>query len=325
MLKERDANLNIIIRTPKFIGDTIMCLPAIKLLFNHYKNSTFTIVCSSSFVDLFRGYDIKEFIVDDSSSKKGNLTYIKTVKSLRKKRYDIAFLFHNSFSTALIFKLAKVDYIVGYKNAGRDFMLDFSIKIDRTRDYINHYLTLINQFLDNSYTDFLPPKLYTQEDKLLKPTNKKRVGFVLGSDKGSRGYPKDLSLKLFELIKNEDYHIIFLGDREDQKSNSIYSQKVKNSQELSAKTSIAQFIDIIATLDLLVTIDTSAMHIAAATNTDFIALIGKGTSPFCLVKPKVDFGIYLSVEDYKIDDKNRIRAIKPDLIANKIKKSLNNA
>lgn len=90
----------------------------------------------------------------------------------------------------------------------------------------------------------------------------------------------------------------------------------------TGKTDIATFIDIIADVDLLVTIDTSAMHIAAATNTKFIALIGQGTSPFCLIKPKVPFGSYLYHGEYALADYDQIRTITPKMVMTEIEERL---
>ena len=317
--------MNIIIKTPNFIGDTIMMLPAFELLKLEYPRANFTIICKASCIDIFREKGIKRFIIDDSRLKKnGRLKKsLLVLNEIRQERYDLGIIFRNTLVDALIFKLSKIETIIGYDNENRRVFLDFWLKIDRTRHYINHYAYLINSYLNNRYKTLPPMELNYQDSKLINKKDKKVVGFVLGGDnKGSRTYPKNLSLELFKLLKDKNIDIVLLGDKDDNQNNKIYEDYLKSIQidinNLSGKTTIAEFIDAISSLDLLVTIDTSAMHIASATNTKFITLIGKGTSVFESVKPKVNFGKYLYRDNLDIDDNILISNIKPQLIRDTI-------
>jgi len=318
--------LNIIIKTPNFIGDTIMMLPALELLKMEYPDAKFTVVCKKPSRDIFRDKDIEEIIIDDTKGKNRFSKTIKLVKTIKNKHYDLGILFHNTFIDALIFKLSHIDTIIGYEKENRKILLDFWLKIDKTRHYVNHYANLVNQYLGNKYTTLPQMKLHTQKQHLIKKDEKTVIGFVLGSDKDSRGYPKELSLRLFSKLKNRDFHIVLIGDENDLKSNILYEKQLKKDQitctNLTAKTSVAEFIDIINDLDLLITIDTSALHIAASTGTDFIALIGKGSSAFDTVKPKVEFGSYIFKGERYIKDEDLIKEIKADDIIKEIDKRL---
>jgi heptosyltransferase-2 len=314
--------MNIIIRTPKFIGDTIMMLPALFLLQKHYKDADITIVCNSSFEAIFRGQGIKKFIIDDTKNGNRVLKTLKLIKKIKEDSYDLGILFHNSFTSALIFKLANIEKNIGYKKDGRGFLLDFSLKIDRSLHYTNHYCKLVNSFLNDKYKTIPVNKLYPQKQNFFKKNGKNTIGLLLGTDKGYRGYPKDLSLELCSLLNEYDYQIILLGDKADSKTNDLYEKSLKSVINLSGKSDLAQFIDIVNDLDLLVSIDTSAIHIASAVYTKFITLLGKGTSPFCVVKPKVDFGSYLFCAEHILIDSEQIRAITPKMIIEEIKSRL---
>lgn len=322
--------MNIIIRTPNFIGDTIMMLSAFELLKQEYPNASFTIVTKASCVDIFRDKGIQKIIVDDTkSSKKGRFKrVIKLIRTIAQEHYDLGVVFHNTFLDALIFKLSRVDRIIGYEKEKQKFILDFWLGIDRNRHYINHYTYLINAYLNHKYQKLTLPLLHTQPSSLIQKEKNPTVGFVLGgANKGSRQYTPQLSLELFKLLKDEPIDIVFLGDADDAQAHSIYSQYLKENSSLkvndfSGQTNVAQLIDTIGALDLLVTIDTSAMHIAAATYTPFITLVGKGTSIFEVVRPKVDFGIYLSQDNLDIDDTHLVANIKPAIIKDTIARCL---
>ncbi len=318
----------IIIKTPRFIGDTIMMLSAFELLRAHYGDAKFTVVTPPACVDIFRGMGVDIIVDDTKGGNKGRLSkMLRLLGALRRERYDLGFLFHNTFVDALLFRLAKINTVIGYDKESRKFLLDFSLKIDRNRHYINHYAFLVNSYLQNCYQKLPPIRLLAEKSTLIAESSRPRVGFVLGGEnKKSRTYPPQLSLRLFELLKTAPIDIILLGDKEDSPNNAKYEEFLSteyiNAQNLSGKTSVGEFIDTIAALDLLVTIDTSAMHIAAATDTPFIALIGKGTSVFETVRPKVDFGHYLRRDALDIDESRSIENITPEEIADKINKVL---
>ena len=321
-------NLKIIIKTPKFIGDTIMMLSAFELLKLEYPNAEFTIVTLNPCVDIFRNKGISKVIIDDTKKSKNRFkNTLNLIQEINKEKYNLGFIFHNTFLDALIFKLSGVKYTVGYNKENSKLLLNYSLKIDRTRHYLNHYSFLVNSYLNNKYKKLMEIKLFYNKYNFKLSLNKKTIGFVLGGDnKGTRKYPVDLSLKLFYLLKNNNCNIILLGDSSDTKNNNIYEEYLlKNNIEvlnLSGKTSVAEFIDLIGTIDLLVTIDSSAMHIAAATKTSFITLVGKGTSVFETVKPKVGFGTYIFKDNLDIDDRTLINNIEPMDIYNEIIKNV---
>ncbi len=314
--------MEIIIKTPNFIGDTIMMLPALTLLQNHYPDASISVLCPAHCADLFRGYGIKEIIIDNTKGKNRLRQSIKLLKKLRQNHYDLGILFHNALSGALLFKLSKIQTRIGYKNGGREILLDFAPKINRSRHYINHYANLINNYMGGIYDTLPPTKLYTSKQTAYEKSSQKTIALVLGTDKGYRGYPLDAAQKLCALLAKKPYQILLLGDTHDQRTNNIYHTLLPNAIDLTGKTSIATFIDIIASLDLLVTIDTSAMHIAAATQTQFITLLGQGTSAFSIVKPKVAFGSYLYEGESCIKDADQIKALKAETILHEIEKRL---
>ena len=318
--------MNIIIKTPKFIGDTIMTLPAFELLRQEYPHASFSIVCPASSVDIFRERGIKRFIIERGKRNRFKNS-LKMIREIREEQYDLGVLFHNTFLDALIFKLSTIKTIIGYNKENRKILLDFWLKIDRSRHYVNHYANLVNQYLKNKYRTLPPMEIYHEKSKLLTPTEKPTIGLLLGGEnKGTRTYPKTLALELFSLLKEQNYHIVLMGDQQDNLNNNIYQEHLDSltieNSNLSGETSVSEFIDLIASVDLLVTIDSSAMHISAGTKTPFIVLKGKGTSAFDTVYPKVDFGTILFSGEAMIQDQDVIKAIQPIEIKDAIVKAI---
>jgi heptosyltransferase-2 len=318
--------MKIIIKMPSFLGDSIMTLPAFELLKKEYPKASFTVICKPSAKDIFRNKGIDKIIIDNTkSSKRGRIKRTFTLlKQIKTNKYDLGVLFHNTFLDALIFKLSHIETIIGYEKEGRKILLNFWLKIDRTRHYVNHYANLINQYLNNKYTILPPMLLNIEKSTLIQKRSQPLIGFVLGGDnKGIRQYPQTMAIELFKLFQQDNIDIILLGDKEDNQNNKVYEkiliQQNQSVLNLSGKTKVSEFIDSIAMLDLLITIDTSSMHIAAATGTNFLVLVGKGSSAFDTVYPKVDFGNYIFKGNSLIKDEDFIKAIHPKDIYQKIK------
>lgn len=320
--------MNIIIKTPNFIGDTIMMMSALELVKMEYPNAKITIVCKEYSKDLFRSKNINKIIIDNCKGKNRFRKTLNLVAEIKKENYDLGILFHNTFLDALIFKLSNINKIIGYDKENRKILLDFHLKIDRTRHYVNHYANLVNKYFDNKY-ELLPEiKLDFKNTNLLKKEKKYLIAFVLGGDnKDTRKYPKKLSFELMSLIDSDKIDVVLLGDKDDCLNNSLYENELnklnKNCINLSGKTSISEFIDVIAKVDLLVTIDSSAMHIAAAVGSEFIVLVGKGSSALDTVYPKVEFGHKIFEAKNFIKDEDLIYQIKAKTINDKINMIIN--
>lgn len=307
----------IIIRTPNFIGDTVNTLPAIELLKQEYPDAVFTIVGPLFVRDLFsQDKRITRFI----SCKKGLRYFFPLLFAIRKEKYDLGILFNNTFIFALIFRLSRIKCLIGYKNEGRGFLLNHKPRLNRNTHYINRYAYLVNSYLNNKYT-FLPPLhiLHSGEATFHFENDRKTIGFYPGSPKKKfRQYPASHTIELLKQLSS--YNIVMLGDSEEHSYYEECLQKAghPHALNLAGKISVEQFINTISNIDLLITIDSAAMHIAAATHTPFIALMGLSTSPVSCITPKVDFGKIIRIENNLIDEEKYLQNITPQIIIENI-------
>lgn len=311
-------SLKIIILLPKYIGDSIMATPALELVKRAYPGASITVISRRINAGLFQN-DSYTQITDPRESRPFMGTF-ELIRMLLTKQYDIGFLFSNTFLDALCFRLGLVKKTAGYKKEIRGFLLNHTLKIDRSRHYINHYAHLVNSFTGKAFKDL--PKVsipFCAENSLVRRSDKKTIGMYLGAEtKKNRYYPHDQALEIIHQIKKEhDAVFIFFGDSREKKYNELVLSGLSRNDfiDLTGKTSITELVDTIADLDLLITIDSAPVHIAAATHTPFIAIVGKGTSPWSCVKPKVDFGISLEAQGKYIEDQDQIRDISPHRIA----------
>ena len=309
----------IIIRTPNFIGDTINTTPCLELIKQEYPEAEFTIVGPDFVRELFK-YDprITQYITFPLKRKKKLSTYWKIVRELRKENGELGVIFVNTFISALLFRLGNVKKNIGYNREGRGFLLDFSPEINYHKHYINRYAFLFNEYIGNKYV-YLPELSlrYTGQKTFQFDNSHKTIALYLGGEnKEFRKYPDEYAVQLLRLLNRQGYNLLLIGDENDNIKHTQYAEEARIDHliNLTARTTIEGFINTIANVDLIITIDSSALHIAAAVKTPFIALMGLSTSPTSTILPKVPLGRILKIENNLIREEDYIRNITPDLI-----------
>ncbi len=319
---------HILIRTPNYIGDTINITPCLQLVKQEYPEAKITIVCPDLVADVFK-YDnrITQCIIFPLSRRKKWSTYWYILKSVRTLKADLSINFINTFISALLFKLAGVKYNIGYNHEGRGFLLDFKPKLNRNKHYINRYAGLFNEFIGHKYTYL--PDLYLPVSGIKTfhfPNTGKTIGFYPGGlNKSPRNYPPEYAIQLIHLLQQQHFNVVLIGDQNDNRQQQEYfnrTAKDGNIVNLTGQTSVEDLFNTISEVDLLITIDSAAMHAAAALKTPFIALMGLSTSPTSTIVPKVDFGTILKIENHMIREEDFIKNITPETILQQVMQRL---
>lgn len=309
----------IIIRTPNFLGDTINTTPCIQLIKQEYPDAQLVIIGPEFIREVFRYEErVCRFISFPLMKKRKISTFFHIVKELRKEKGDLGVIFVNTFFSAFAFKLAGVKCTIGYHQESRGMLLDFKLPLNRNKHYINRYASLFNEFIGNKYKTL--PELYlpvSGKKTFDFKNNRQTIGFYPGGTiKGYRSYPHEYAVEVIRLLNQQGYNIVMLGDYNDNQQQAEYVEEAgcDHVLNLAGQTNIEDFFNTIKHLDMVITIDSAAMHVAAALKTPFIALMGLSTSPTSTIVPKVPFGRVLKIENNLIREEDYIRNITPDII-----------
>jgi ADP-heptose:LPS heptosyltransferase len=94
--------MSIVIRSPNWIGDGIMSLPAIRACKKYFPSERLTVVVKEYLAAIFLHVaEIDEMItIPDRWSARG---YVQSVRLLREKHFERGILFTNSFASAFFF------------------------------------------------------------------------------------------------------------------------------------------------------------------------------------------------------------------------------
>jgi heptosyltransferase-2 len=315
---------HIVVFMPRFLGDCINCTPALKLLETSYPKAKITLVIRSIPSQAFNRDEKFQLIIDERPKNKVQ-GMIALIKSLKNESFDAGILMTNTLIDAVLARISGVKNLIGYNKEMRKPLLTKALHLDIRRHYINRYAYITNALCENSHKNLPEVDLfYDTTQSVLADINKTKIGFcIVNKAKLSRHYPVRHAAEVINLLNQQlqkptSFYMLGAPDEtvEAEQVVSLCQEKgAVNIHSLAGKTTIAQLIDTIADLDLLITVDSGPLHVAAATKTTTIALQSKGTSPFSNVCPKGKQVTVINNAGNYINDDDQILDISPKLIA----------
>ncbi len=140
--------MNIVVRSPNWIGDCIMCLPALRALKAHVPSDNIFLVTKHHLTDVFKNIpEIKEIIPIPGAP--GVKESFEIAGKLKEYQFHRGILFTNSFSSALIFRQAGIKDLTGYNKDLRGLLLKNKLPFpyDSPKHHVYFYLDLVAHFL----------------------------------------------------------------------------------------------------------------------------------------------------------------------------------
>lgn len=289
--------MKILVRVPNWIGDSILALPAIESLRQNFHDAHIWIAAQGWVEELFSAFDFIKGIISLPAAT--DLKRLKTsAQKIKKHDFDTGLLLTNSFSSALLFYLAKIPQRWGYARDGRRILLTRAVAFKNKENFIHQvqcYLHLISELgLQTS-----PPELrlpLTQEDRqeaenllfsLHVDTKKPLVILNPGAFYGpSKRWPASKFSKLAALLqdRNESEILIIGSSEEVVLAESIAASLKKKPFILTGKTKLRQLAGLMSHASLFITNDSGPMHMANALNIPVVAIFGptdpRVTGPF---------------------------------------------
>ncbi|MDD5254396.1 MAG: glycosyltransferase family 9 protein [Candidatus Nanoarchaeia archaeon] len=290
---------NIILDNPKkfllvanwLIGDLIVLTPSIKAINEQYPKAKIDIIVSKGMKDVLslnprinKIYEINQEEIEENQRWHS--------ERLKDEKYDVGIIFfEGNKSTSKLLRDAGIPIRVGCSNSGikrgKGYYLTKKTKPDwKQKQYLFYNLDVLK-------TLNIFPKEIKQEIFVDKETenNVKKImgsGFKIVIHASPNHKTHEWDKKKFAeladyLIETKKAKIFFTGSSKDINSNNEIISLMKNKASNLAKNSIKDFFAVIKNSDLVITVDTAAIHIAAAFNIPLIVLMGAG--PYELWRP----------------------------------------
>ena len=304
------SNINrILVIKYSAIGDLIMSTPAFRSLKKAYPNAKISLLIGKWSLPIIENNpNIDEFIVvdDDIFAKKKIAGLLGLILKLRKNKYDLVISFHRSLAMSLFSRLVGGRNTLGFDRNGEGRFYSIKTLYDKVNGLheSEKFLELIKEVggsdeelkFDFYYKDSEEKRVLEimKENKLVG--NGAVVAFLPGGGVNpsmsfeQKRWPIENWTKLGDLLKeNMNAKIVTLGSKSEAKIcqeaiNSMSSKEGVN--DFCGKISLREASIMLNYVDILITPDSSLMHVASALNTKTIALFGP-TDPKNYAPPNI--------------------------------------
>ena len=296
--------VQILLRLPNWLGDAVMCEPAIRAVHRIYPDARLTVLGRSSVVDLLDGHpDVAEAMVYDHRGRHQGLSgKWRLAQELRGRKFDLTVLFQNAFEAAFITALAGIPRRYGYATDGRGFLLTTAVpKVRHVPHQVSYYLELLRPL--GSETEPCAPKLYLKPEEEIAASallagfgvqpGETLIGLNPGSTYGTakRWLPDRFAGAASKVaaicrdLTGRPAHVVIVGaPGEEDLGEAIARQIEAPTIVLSGRTSVRELMAITKRCRLYLTNDTGPMHVAAAFGVPMVAVFGptdwRTTAPF---------------------------------------------
>ena len=302
----REAIKRILVRAPNWIGDAVMCEPALRELRSLFPQAELTLLAKSPVAELFVAYPglDRVLVYDDRRIHAGLSGKWVLAGLLRRHRFDLAVLFQNAFEAAFLAWLAGIPRRYGYATDGRAFVLTDPVALPDRRSpmhQVEYYWNMLRP-LGTAGAPSLPRLALSADEERRWEARLDSAGIassdlVIGINPGStyggakRWLPDrfaEVAERLAGRMREDEgkpVAVVILGAPGEESLGREIAARLKTpSVVLSGATTIRELLAAAKRCRLLLTNDTGPMHIAAACGVPVVAVFGptdwRTTAPY---------------------------------------------
>lgn len=278
----------ILIVQTAFIGDVILTLPLLQVLRRNFPNSKIDFMLIPRTAELLKNHpDVDEVIIFDKKGKdRGLRGLIRILKLIFAKNYDVAFIPHRSFRSAVIPFLAGIKTRIGFDKSAFSFLYTHVVSY-RSIHEVERNLSLLEPIGINVNSKEFPNLFPSDDDrnyidKILVDVNPNLIGIAPGSIWATKRWLKERFAELIRLLINDGFAIVLIGGMEDIKLCEEIKRDsgLKNVYNFCGKLSLLQSAELIRRCVVLISNDSAPMHIAVAMRTPVVAIFGPTVPEF---------------------------------------------
>jgi heptosyltransferase-2 len=284
----------ILIRATNWVGDAVMCIPALAEIRRRYPNAHITLLARPWVAGLYDNSLVDDILPYDLARGAKEITAKwRLSRQLAKMDFECAILLPNSFESAALVWAARIPTRIGFARDGRGLLLSDPITPPKPGEIPDHqryyYLELLRRA---GLIDRLPEvdairlpgieQLARQGRKLLKEKDLHEdwIGVSPGAAFGTakRWLPERFAEAAVLLARKTSTAVALFGSADEralceQIKAQIEAEGVK-SYNFAGETKLDEFIAIAANCVAFLTNDSGAMHIASALGIPTVTVFG---------------------------------------------------
>ncbi|MFH0909249.1 MAG: lipopolysaccharide heptosyltransferase II [bacterium] len=269
----------LLICSPNWVGDAIMSMPALQAFRRAAPGAEITMLTKPALAPLWQMHGAIDRVEVFEESPAGTF---RAGALLRAIGYRRAFLFSNSFRSALIPYLGRVPERIGAAGHWRRAMLT---------GLVHYHLSSLRRHQTFEYFDILgletagfdAPRLSLPVEAVSGAAEKvgtapaRRVGVLPGAARGpSKRWPVEYFAAVAQrLAREQSAHVVVFGSgAENDTCRAVAGWAGDHAINLAGRTTLPEWAAALKLCDLVICNDSGGMHLAAAVGTPVLAVYG---------------------------------------------------
>jgi len=262
-----------VIRSPNWLGDAVMALPAVRNLKTVVGDDPLTVAAPEKLAALWEKCPFVDEVI--ALGKPRNLQ--ATARQLRAGKFGSAVLLPNSLRSVAEAALAGIPQRLGYARGGRGLLLTHTVPAPARNPARLHqryyYLDLVTAL--GGPSDASLPKL-RKEPTTVTGSRGLVLAICPGAEYGpAKRWPVENFVAVARhFIATRKAKILLLGAAVDAPIAEEFSRQLPEVDNLVGKTSLAEFMAALVSARLVLCNDSGAMHLASALGVPTLAVFG---------------------------------------------------
>ncbi|OGW81140.1 MAG: lipopolysaccharide heptosyltransferase II [Omnitrophica bacterium RIFCSPLOWO2_12_FULL_44_17] len=280
--------MKIAIFTKNWLGDVIFQIPAMRAIKKKFPGSELLVVCPKRCVEILQACPFVSEVIpfDDRARDKNLLAFFKLIWKLRSRRIGRFYLFHRSFSRAVIAWFSGSPVRIGYASKNRGFLLTQAIpEPEQKLHSVRYYLELVRRSGTAIDEEYQCEFYFTPQDRRRAERLIREVGFdpsrLVAINPGANWPPKRWPVDHFadlayQLAEQFGVQVIVTGGPSDETLGNVIANKRKHPfiKNLCGQTTICELGALFSFCRLLISSDSGPLHIGAGVGTNVVAIFG---------------------------------------------------
>lgn len=263
---------SILIRSSNWLGDAIMTMPAVHAIRQNCPQARIVVLAQTKLHEVWKRFPGIDAVLSVDKSA------WKTAALIRKEKFDMVVVFPNSFRSGLEVFLGRVSVRVGYRGHLRSLFLTKAVRKTLPETGIRHqkldYLALVREAGFKAPDDIQLPEVPPFNPA---PLSEPYLVVCPGAEYGpAKRWPAERFAEAAQrIVQKTGWKVILLGAKADiEASADVEKHLGLPCQNLTAKTSLGEFIDYLHHASMVLCNDSGSMHLAAFLKRPAIAIFG---------------------------------------------------
>ncbi len=258
--------IRILIIHTAFIGDIVLSTPLIKKLRDTYPKAEISYLTTPVGASILRNNPYLTHIIeyDKRGEHRGLKGFWSIAKKLKMEAYNLVITPHRYLRSTFLTFLTGAPIRRGYDNATASFLYNEKFHYDKNKHEVEKLLSFVPKNEGKRYEiELFPSELEKEKvDSLLQGAKEKMVVIAPGSKWFTKKWPLEYFNRVIkDLEKRDEVTVVIIGGREELLLNIPLS---KNSIDLRGKTTLLELAEVISRAKIVLTNDSSPIHIASA-------------------------------------------------------------